>query len=115
MASRADIVEHIAAQIASAGVVRYLKMFGEYGIYCDEKMIALVADDQLFVKPTQAGREYIGEVEEAPPCPGAKLWFLIPEDNWDDSAWLTELIRITTAEVPSPKPKKPKKDKTAGK
>lgn len=115
MASRAEIVEYIAAQISSAGVIRYLKMFGEYGIYCDEKMIALVADDQMFVKPTAGGREYIGEPEEAPPYPGAKLWFLIPEDNWDDAVWLTELIRITTAETLLPKPKKPKQDKTPGK
>ena len=41
-------------------------MFGEYAIYCDGKVTALVCDNQLFVKPMEAGRSFIGEVVEAP-------------------------------------------------
>jgi len=106
MASKQETVEYLMEQIREAGELRYLKMFGEYGIYCDEKMVALVSDDQLFIKPTAAGRNFLHEVEEAPPYPGAKNWFLIPEDDWDNSPWLTELVRITAPEVPMPKKKK---------
>lgn len=108
MASKQDTVDYIMDKIQSAGEVSARKMFGEYGIYCDGKMIALVADDQLFIKPTEGGKSYLGSFEEAPPYPGAKLWLLIPEDDWDDSLALSELIRITTAEAPLPKPKKSK-------
>ena len=31
-------------------------MFGEYGVYVDGKMIGLICDDQLYVKPTASGR-----------------------------------------------------------
>jgi TfoX/Sxy family transcriptional regulator of competence genes len=113
MASKQDTAEYIASRIEGAGAIRYRKMFGEYGIYCDEKMVALVCNDQLFVKPTPGGREFLGEVEEAPPYPGAKDWFLIPEDDWDDSLRLSELIRITTAEAPATQKKKPSKHKKA--
>ena len=106
MASRAEIADYISAQISGAGAVRSRKMFGEYSIYCNEKVVALVADDQLFVKPTVGGRAYLRNVEEAPPYPGAKPCFLIPEDMWDDAPWLTELIRITEQELPLPKKKK---------
>lgn len=83
-------------------------MFGEYAIYCGAKVVALVCDDQLFVKPTKAGKKFIGEVEEAPPYKGAKPSYLISGDLWEDADWLSELIKISAAELPAPKPKKKK-------
>ncbi len=106
MASHQETVDFILGKIQSGGAVTVRKMFGEYSLYCEGKMIALVADDQLFVKPTAGGKNYLGSFEEAPPYPGAKNWLLIPEEDWDDSMTLSELIRITTAEAPLPKPKK---------
>lgn len=103
MASSQEIVDFIVAQISGSGAVRSRKMFGEYSIYCEEKVVALVCDDQLFVKPTEGGRAYLQDVEEAPPYPGAKPCFLIPEDMWDDAPWLTQLIRITAQELPLPR------------
>jgi hypothetical protein len=44
-------------------------------------------------------------VVEAPPYPSAKLHFLI-EDQFEDSEWISELVRITTEELPAPKPRK---------
>ncbi len=85
-------------------------MFGGCTLYSKDKVVALICDDQLFVKPTEAGRAFIGDVVEAPPYPGAKLSFLI-EDKIEDGEWLTELITLTEAELPSPKPKKKKKSK----
>ena len=108
MASELSFVEFIVEQIEDAGVITFRKMFGEYAIYCDKKVVALVCDNQLFVKPTEGGRSYIGEVVEAPPYPGAKLNFLI-EDKFEDREWISDLIRITVKEVPEPKPKKKKK------
>lgn len=104
MASDPDFVEFIADQMRDAGSITYRKMFGEYALYCDGKVIALICDDQLFVKPTEIGRSYIGKVCEAPPYPGAKMYFLI-EDAFEDRDWLCGLIRITADELASPKPK----------
>jgi len=112
MASKSETIDYLVGQIAGAGIVYARKMFGEYGVYCDEKMIALVCDDQLFIKPTTGGKAYLQEYEEGLPYPGAKPWILIPEDQWDDVLWLTELVRITAAELPPPKPKKPRKSKS---
>ncbi len=108
MPSDESFLKFIAEQIESAGNIRYRKMFGEYAIYCNEKVVALICDNQLFVKPTDAGRAYIGDVVEAPAYEGAKFSFLI-EDQCDDSEWLSELIRLTEQELPMPKPKKSKK------
>ncbi len=107
MASDKDFVDFILNQIEGAGEIHARKMFGEYGVYCNDKIVALICDNQLFIKPTEGGRTFIGDVKEAPPYPGAKNSFLI-EDDFEDSEWLSELIRITVKELPEPKPKKKK-------
>lgn len=105
MASRQNTVDFILEQIAEAGLVRAKKMFGEYAIYCDEKVVALVCDDQLFIKPTEAGRAFVGECVEASPYPAAKPHLLISGDQWDDHEWLARLVKITVVALPLPKPK----------
>ena len=111
MASDQDFVDFIVDQIEGAGNITSKKIFGEYGIWVDGKITALICDNQLFVKPTEAGRSFIGEVVEAPPYPGAKMSFLI-EGGFEDRDWIRELVRITAKELPEPKPKKKKKPKT---
>ena len=108
MSSQQSTVDFIVEQMSGAGVITARKMFGEYGVYCDGKVIAFVCDDELFVKPTKAGRAHIKNVEEKPAYPGSKPYFWISGELWDDSEWLSELIRVTAAELPAPKPKKKK-------
>ena len=109
MASDQGFVEFVVDQIDKTCVVTYKKMFGEFGLYSQGKMFAVICDDQLFVKPTEGGRAFIGEVVEAPPYPGAKPSLLIT-DRIEDGEWLSELVRITARELPEPKPKKRKKN-----
>jgi len=107
MATDKDFIIFVAEQIASAGRVRYRKMFGEYALYLDEKVIALVCDNQLFLKPTQAGRILLGDSPTyAPPYPGAKPYFLL--EFLEDADLLVELAQATAQELPPPKPKKRK-------
>ncbi len=112
MSSKQSTVDFIVEQIESAGRISFRKMFGEYAIYCDGKVPALICDDQLLVKPTEAGRAFLrGNVVDGYPFPGATAWFLISGDMWDDREWMTNLIRITASELVPPK-KKTKKPKT---
>ena len=108
MATDLEFMEFLADQMASAGEISFRKMFGEYAVYCGGKVVALVCDNQLFVKPTAAGRAFIGAPVEAPAYPGAKNSFRI-EDAFEDREWISELIRITARDLPKPKPKKSKR------
>jgi TfoX/Sxy family transcriptional regulator of competence genes len=108
MASDQKFVDFVLDQIQGAGEITAKKMFGEYGIYTDGKIFALICDNKLFVKPTKSGREFIGNVVEAPPYEGAKPSFLI-QDKIEDREWLSELVRVSVKELPMPKPKKKKK------
>jgi TfoX/Sxy family transcriptional regulator of competence genes len=108
MANDQDFVDFVVDQIENGCEVSYRHMFGGTSLYLNGKVVALICDNQLFVKPTDAGREYIGMVVEAPPYPGAKNSFLI-EDEIEDAEWLTELFVLTERELPAPKPKRKKK------
>jgi TfoX/Sxy family transcriptional regulator of competence genes len=107
MASDPGFVEYICDQLQDAWEISSRKMFGEWAIYSGRKVVALICDDRLFVRPTTAGRAFIREPFEASPYPGAKPHFLI-QDRIDDREWLTELIRLTECEIPTPRPKKRK-------
>jgi TfoX/Sxy family transcriptional regulator of competence genes len=110
MGSDKSFVDFVLDHLENAGEVTYKKMFGEYGIYCDGKMFAMICDNKLFFKPTEGGRSFIKDVVEAPPYPGAKPIFLI-EEKLEDRNWLSELTRITVKELPKPKPRKKRKKK----
>jgi TfoX/Sxy family transcriptional regulator of competence genes len=107
MPSDLSFVEYVRDQIGDAGHVSFRKMFGEYAIYCDGKVVALVCDNQLFVKPTAGVRAMSGNIVEAAPYPGAKPHFLIG-DELDDRQSIANIIQLTTRELPAPSPKKEK-------
>ena len=94
MPSQQKIVDFITDQMGLPEHITYKKMFGEYTLYFDTKLFALVCDDKLYIKPTVAGRAYIKDVVEAPPYEGAKPSFLI-EEQLDDHVWLKKLVTTT--------------------
>ncbi len=108
MATKQSTIDYLLEQVAKAGSVSARKMFGEYALYCDGKVVALVCDDELYLKPTKVGLAFLGEVVKAPPYSGAKDYYLITGDQWEDAEWLVNLIRISMTEIPLPKPKKKK-------
>ena len=108
MASDLDFIEFVIDQVQNAGVISCRPMFGGHTLYCEGKVVALICDNQLFVKPTKAGRSFIGDVVEAPAYEGAKPSFLI-EEQLEDKEWISRLIKLTEEELPVPKPRKKSK------
>lgn len=107
MASSPDLVQYIADQCSGAGEIVSRKMFGDYGIYCDGKIFGLVCDDNLFIKPTEAGRKMLRSIELRPPYDSAKPYYYIADI--DDAEYLSDLVRATCTDLPAPKPKRKKK------
>lgn len=102
-------IDYIEDQLAGVPGIHSRKMFGEYTLYCGDKVVALVCDGKLFVKITEPGKAFVGErYEEGFPYPGAKPWMYIDEDLIDDHEWLAELVLITETVLPVPRPKKKK-------
>lgn len=94
-------IEELLQLLAPAGSVRARKMFGEYALYCDEKVVALACRDELFVKDTAEGRAFAPDLELEPAYPGAKPGLHVPRDNWHEGTWLAELVRVTADALPA--------------
>lgn len=105
MATSKDTVAQILDSLAPLPV-RARAMFGEYGLYCDERFVALICNDTLYLKQTAIANEYLGGDALGAPYPGAKGHYAVPADRLDDHAWLQAFISRTAATLPPPKPKR---------
>ena len=97
MASNPEFVQYIADQLAPAGQVTYHKMFGDYGVYLDGKMFALVCDDQLFIKITKEGAALAPQLPKAPPYDGAKDYFLY--EDVDDREHMIAFVQLSLIHI----------------
>lgn len=110
MATSQSTIDLILGQLHGLPAVRARKLFGEYALYCDEKVVALVCDNQLFVKITPDGKALVGErYVEGRAYTGAKPSMLIDAEEIEDGERLSELFRVTADSLPAPVPGKPRK------
>ena len=107
MASNPSFVQYVVDQCAKAGEVTVRKMFGDYGFYCDGKIIGLISDNGFYIKPTEEVRPLLRTETMRPPYEGAKPYFYIEEV--DDHEYLSQLVKATAQALPEPNPKKAKK------
>lgn len=107
MATSAATIDHLLDVLAGAGQLSARKMFGEYGLYLDGKVVAFICDDTLFLKITPGSLQQLPDVDQGPCYPGSKP-YLILTDTLDDPDLVIRALRAVAADVPEPKPKAPK-------
>jgi TfoX/Sxy family transcriptional regulator of competence genes len=108
VASDAGFVQYVCEQAGLGDALTSRKMFGEYALYLDGKVVGLVCNNQLFVKATEAGETLLGQVAKYPPYPGAKPQYRM-DGELDDPALLNRLLRATALALPPAKPKPAKR------
>ena len=106
MASDLKTLAFIADQTGLGARLTNKRMFGEYALYFDGKVVAFVCDNKLFLKPTDAGRALLGSPAEAPAYPGSKNYFLL-EEELEDPTLLRKAFEVTESVLPAAKPKSP--------
>jgi TfoX/Sxy family transcriptional regulator of competence genes len=106
MATLASTIDHLLDTLSSLPLTAR-KMFGEYAVYLDGKVVALVCDDQLFLKPTPGAQAALPGNPTAPPYPGAKPHLLVT-DALDDPDQIVAALKAISRDVPPPRLKKPK-------
>ena len=107
MSTSKRTAEFIEDQLATLDV-HTKPMFGEYGVYCDGKVVGFITDDVLFIKPSPADPSLFERCEPGHAYPGSKIYHGVPGDALDDHEWLCEAIQATADALPAPKPKKPR-------
>lgn len=108
MATELSFIEFVADQSGLQDRLTHKKMFGEYALYLDGKVVAFACDNSLFVKPVDATRHLTAELPQRPPYPGAKP-YPVADVLLDEPDRLHELLLATERAVPAPKPRAPRK------
>ena len=76
------------------------------GFYLDGKLVGVVCDDTVYIKPTEAGRALLEQPVLAPPYAGSRDYFRL--DDIEDREAMAALLRAGWEALPLPKPKKKK-------
>ncbi len=105
MATDQTFVDYVVEQVALGDRLTYKKMFGEFTLYVDGKIVALACDNSLLVKTSAAAAEIAPGLTERAPYPGVKLC-LVADELLDDAELIASLILKTAALMPMPKLKK---------
>jgi TfoX/Sxy family transcriptional regulator of competence genes len=103
MGTRAETIEHLLDALAPLALTAR-KMFGEYALYLDGKVVALVCDDQLFLKPTPGATAALPGCPMGPPYPGAKPHLLVT-DALDDPDPVIAALKAIASDLPAPNPR----------
>lgn len=105
MATTVEYIEYVCEQIREIGDIRYKKMFGEYMIYVNDKPVAIVCDNNTFVKKLDCIKELMENAEVGVPYNGAKEHYILDIDNSEFCKnVLIEIEKVT----PVPKPRRKK-------
>lgn len=104
MATDSSFVEYVTEQSGLDERITCKRMFGEYGIYIDDKIVAFACDNSLFVKAADATATLTASLPRRPPYPGAKP-YPVADELLDDADRLHALLVATAKAMPEPKPK----------
>jgi TfoX/Sxy family transcriptional regulator of competence genes len=110
MATRPQTIEDLMDALRDLPGLSSRKMFGEYALYLQGKVVALICDDLLYIKPTQGALAVVTGPTMAPPYPGAKDHICL-DSALDDPDLTIAALRAVEADLPEPKPKAPPKPK----
>ena len=105
MATDRIFIDYVAEQLGLGARLTHKKMFGEYSLYVDEKVVAFACDDSLFIKPNEAVAKLHPELPQRPPYPGAKD-YPVADELLDDGEALRRIFIESAAVLPASKPRK---------
>lgn len=108
LATTTEFIEYVHEQSGLGKALAYKKMFGEYALYLGGKVVALLCDNSLYIKPTQAIQKLPITFVTRPPYPGAKP-HIVADELLDDSDNLKKLLLESVLALPAPKSKPTKK------
>ena len=98
MATSADFIAHVIDQSGLSGLSTR-RMFGEYALYLDGRVVGFAADNSLFVKFTEATTALTRGLPARPLFPGSND-YAVADELLDDRDALRGLLIATAAALP---------------
>jgi TfoX/Sxy family transcriptional regulator of competence genes len=109
MATQKTTVDFILGKLRHPGRFSVRAMFGEYALYADDKVVALVCDNVLHVKVVPASKGLERQCEKSEPYPGGKAHYVVEEGQLSTIENLPAILFGIAASVPEKKKRKTRK------
>lgn len=108
MSTQKETVDFILEKLQHPKRFGARAMFGEYALYADGKVVALICDDQLYVKILPASSDLEKVCEKGEPYPGARLHYIVEEHQLSGIENLPSLLFAIAKSLPKKKIKSSK-------
>ncbi len=105
MSTQKETVEFILERLGNSKRFSARAMFGEYALYADGNVVALVCDDQLYVKILPASAELAKVCDKDAPYPGARPHYVVEESQLSDIENLPDILFDISKSLPAKKMK----------
>ena len=105
MSTQKETIEFILEKLGDRKRFSARAMFGEYALYANGKVVALVCDDLLYVKILPASHELENICEKGPPYPGAKPHYIVEESQLSQLESLPGILLDIANSLPAKKKK----------
>ena len=105
MATQKETIEFILGKLRDRSRFSARAMFGEYALYADRKVVALVCDDLLYVKILPASQALERLCDKGEPYPEAKPHYLVEEGQLSTLENLPAILGAVAASIPEKKSK----------
>ena len=83
------------------------RMFGEYGIYLQGRVLGFLCDEQILLQDTPTARKLLPDAERKELFPGSKLFIIFSDEG--NHHLLQSVAQAMWEELPVPKPRKSRK------
>jgi len=111
MATQKETVDFLLAKLRQPKRFSARAMFGEYAVYADGKVVALICDDLLYVKILPASAALEPLCEKGEPYPGAKPHYIVEEAQLSTLQTLPSILCAITESLPAKKKNAASQDK----
>lgn len=108
MSTSADFVAYVLELARLGERLTSHRMFGEYALYVDEKVVGFACDNTLFIKYLAPTAELTAALPAGEAYPGSRP-YAIADTLLDEPKRLQALLLATADALPPPKPKRPRK------
>ena len=108
MATTPDYIAYVLELVRLDDRLTTHRMFGEYALYVDSKVVAFACGNSLFIKYVDETAGLTAGLPSGQAYPGSKP-YAIGDELLDDPKRLRSLLLATAEALPMPKPKRPRK------
>ncbi len=105
MSTQPETIDFILEKLGNNDRFTTRKMFGEYALYADDKVVALICDDQLYVKIMPQSAFLADICEQDAPYPGARPYYLVEESQLSQIKELPDILCAIAKALPKKKKK----------